>query len=62
MKDMGWKTLAGTVLVGIGYGLKSMFAADSVLVGIGEALVTVGVLLGGYGVRSAIQKNGLGKK
>ena len=57
---MGWKTVTGAVLLGLGTALKALDEAG-VLVGgtaIAEGLMGIGTALGLFGLRSAIAKTG----
>lgn len=54
--DLGWKTITGAVMMGLGYACKAMASAVPALDVVGDALVAIGVALGGIGIRSAIAK------
>ena len=46
---MGWKTILGAILSGIGVAAAGGFTVESITAGIG-------IILGGFGVRHAIAK------
>ena len=46
---MGWKTILGAILAGIGAAASGGFTVESILAGIG-------IILGGVGVRHAVAK------
>lgn len=56
MGKMGWKSITGAVLVGLGYACKAFTGFLPELEKVGDGLVALGVLIGGYGFRSAISK------
>jgi len=61
LKGMGWKTIAGAVLMGLGYAAKALASTITPeLDSVGDALIAVGIALGGIGVRMAISNNGKG--
>ena len=53
----GWKTIAGSILFGLGYGCKSLAIVDPVFAVIGDALIAVGAALAGIGARMALTKD-----
>ncbi|MDD4986498.1 MAG: hypothetical protein PHQ43_12110 [Dehalococcoidales bacterium] len=53
---MGWKTITGAILVGLGYAAKALAAMEPTLDPIGDGLIAVGAMLGGVGLRAAIAK------
>lgn len=57
---MGWKTIAGVVILGLGTALSAAEDAGLLVGGkaIAAALQGIGSALGLYGLRSAIAKNG----
>ena len=55
---MGWKTIAGALIMGVGYACKALTAVDPIFDTIGDALIAVGVALAGIGARLAIAKGG----
>lgn len=46
---MGWKTILGAILAGIGAAASGDFTVESIMTGIG-------IVLGGFGIRHAIAK------
>jgi orotate phosphoribosyltransferase-like protein len=54
---MGWKTITGAVIMGLGYAAKALASVYPPLDVVGDALIAVGVALGGIGVRAAIAKS-----
>jgi hypothetical protein len=58
MKTMGWKTITGAVLVGLGYAAKSLMSFEPALDQVGDAFIALGAVLGGVGIRAAIAKTG----
>lgn len=57
-KNMGWKTITGAILMGVGYACKALMGVVPALAEIGDALIAIGVALGGIGARAAIAKVG----
>jgi hypothetical protein len=57
LKSMGWKTITGAVLMGLGYAAKALASTVPALDVVGDALIAIGVALGGIGVRAAIAKS-----
>lgn len=55
---MGWKTITGAVIMGLGYACKAMVAVNPIFDTIGDAMIAVGVALAGIGARMAIAKGG----
>ena len=56
MGNLGWKTISGAVLIGLGYACKSLVGLEASLDQVGDALIALGAVLGGVGIRSAIAK------
>ena len=54
--NMGWKTITGAIVMGVGYACKALAGVVPALGEIGDALVAIGIALGGIGVRAAIAK------
>lgn len=53
MKNIGWKTISGALLVGLGYAVQGFAASDSEyapLQSLADALFAVGYPLAGFGV------------
>ena len=55
---MGWKTITGAVIMGLGYALKAFATVNPICDQIGDALIAIGVALAGIGARLAIKKTG----
>lgn len=55
---MGWKTITGAVIMGLGYACKALAGTVPALDAVGDALIAVGVALAGIGARAAIKKAG----
>jgi len=54
---MGWKTITGSIIIGLGYACKAFASSvNPILDQIGDALIAIGVALGGIGLRAAIAK------
>jgi len=53
---LGWKTITGAVVMGLGFACKALSTVIPALDAIGDALIAIGVALGGIGVRAAIGK------
>jgi len=51
---MGWKTITGAVIMGLGYACKALATVNPIFDTIGDALIAVGITLSGVGIRSAI--------
>lgn len=61
LKHMGWKTITGAILMGLGYAAKALASTvNPAFEPIGDALIAIGIALGGIGVRLAISNNGKG--
>jgi hypothetical protein len=56
LKNMGWKTITGAIIMGLGYAAKALSSLVPALDIVGDALIAIGVALGGIGVRAAISK------
>ena len=56
MQNMGYKTIVGSILIGLGYAAKALVSFDPAMDQIGDGLIAVGAVLGGVGLRSAIAK------
>jgi hypothetical protein len=54
--NMGWKTITGAIIMGLGYASKALAGIDPMFEIIGDALIAIGIALGGIGVRAAIAK------
>jgi orotate phosphoribosyltransferase-like protein len=54
---MGWKTITGAIVMGLGYAAKALASVYPPLDIVGDALIAIGVALGGIGIRSAIAKS-----
>jgi len=54
---MGWKTITGSIIFGIGYTLKALSGifGSPELDQLGDLLIGIGGILGGVGVRAAIK-------
>jgi len=50
----GWKTIAGSILFGLGYAAKALGTADPTFIAIGDGLIALGAVLAGVGARMAI--------
>jgi len=55
---MGWKTIAGAIIVGLGYAAKTLSYLDPMWDQIGDGLIGLGAVLGGIGIRAAVAKQG----
>ena len=61
MKNLGWRTICGAVVAGLGFLVKGVAGAVPELADLaplGDALIGVGLPLAGIGVRAAIAKAG----
>jgi hypothetical protein len=58
--QLGWRSITGSVIVGIGYALKALSSFYPDLDKFGDALISIGVMLGGYGFRKAISDKKMG--
>jgi uncharacterized membrane protein YedE/YeeE len=56
--DMGWRSVTGSAIFGLGWVLKSLSSIWPELNAIGDILIGIGAALGGYGFRKAIKKTG----
>ena len=56
MGNLGWKTITGALLIGLGYAAKALVGIEPALDQVGDALIALGAVLGGIGLRSAIAK------
>ncbi len=56
MGNMGWKTITGALLVGLGYAAKALVSFEASFDQIGDGLIAAGAVLGGVGLRAAIAK------
>jgi hypothetical protein len=56
--DLGWKTITGAILVGLGYAAKTLVGVLPELEQVGDGLIALGAVIGGIGVRVAIKKSG----
>ena len=56
MSNMGWKAVSGAILIGLGYAAKSLIGIEPALDQVGDALIALGAVLGGIGLRAAIAK------
>ena len=56
MQNMGYKTIVGSILIGLGYAAKALVSIEATMDQIGDGLIAVGAVLGGVGLRSAIAK------
>ena len=54
--NMGWKTVTGAILVGLGYAAKMLSSVIPELDQVGDGLIALGAIIGGIGVRAAIAK------
>ena len=54
--EMGWKTIAGSILIGLGYAAKSLASFEQSFDAIGDGIIALGAMLGGIGLRAAIAK------
>ncbi|MCF8142737.1 MAG: hypothetical protein K9N21_02330 [Deltaproteobacteria bacterium] len=54
--NLGWKSIAGAVTAGLGFAAKALsyFAAEPSLDAIGDGIIALGAMIGGYGFRKAI--------
>jgi len=50
----GWKTIAGSILFGLGYAAKALGATDPMFIAVGDGLIALGAVLAGIGARMAI--------
>ena len=50
----GWKTIAGSILFGLGYAAKALGTTDPMFIAIGDGLIALGAVLAGVGARMAI--------
>ena len=48
----GWKTIAGSILVGLGYAAKML--GEPTFIAVGDGLIALGAILAGVGARMAI--------
>jgi len=55
---MGWRSVTGSAIFGLGWILKSLSSVWPELDNIGDILIGIGSALGGYGFRKAISKTG----
>lgn len=53
---LGWKTITGTLMIAIGYGLAQAWTSPVGII-VSTTLTSAGIALGGYGLRSAVAKN-----
>lgn len=53
---LGWKTITGSILVGLGFAAKALSFIEPSLDGVGDGLIALGAIVGGVGVRAAIDK------
>jgi hypothetical protein len=58
---LGWKTITGAFLIGLGYACKAVSSINPILDTAGDALIAIGFPLMGVGGRVAIAKIGNGK-
>ena len=56
--NLGWKTITGSILAGLGFAAKALSAisGELTLSPVGDCLLGLGVMFGGIGVRDAIRK------
>ena len=54
--NMGWKTVTGSILVGLGFACKALSTLAPFLDELGDAVIAIGSALGGIGLRAAIKK------
>ena len=58
---MGWKTITGSVLIGLGFACKALAGLLPTLDAIGDGFIALGSALGGIGLRAAVKKAADGK-
>lgn len=54
--NMGWKTITGAILVGLGYASKMLISVVPELDQVGDGLIALGAIIGGVGVAHKIEK------
>lgn len=54
--NVGWKSITGALLIGLGYAAKALSSIEPTLDQIGDGLIAIGAGLAGIGFRSAINK------
>jgi hypothetical protein len=58
LMKLGWKTITGAILVGLGYAAKALVNLEPALDQIGDGLVALGAMIGGIGVAHKFKKMG----